>query len=101
MCRSVLPQKRQHVRVGLLNRWNPFRRTFIAVTPGDQRVVGRATLNEGADLTLFEHEGQVELLWIDMAVEDAESFPFGPWTRPRRSLLIASASAGRTGPSRP
>jgi len=52
-------------------RWQPRH------VPARHLAVGRAILNEDPDLTLFEHEGQVELLWIDMAVEDAKSFPFG------------------------
>ena len=62
--------------VGLLSRWNPFRRKFIAIVPDNQHVVGRATISEVADLTLFEHDGQVDLLWVDMEAEDAESFVF-------------------------
>ena len=59
-----------------LRRWNPFRRTFLTVTPVGAEVVARATISQEADLTLLQHRGQVELLCIDMATEDAESFVF-------------------------
>jgi hypothetical protein len=58
MCRSgALPSGSMRV-MHLFRRWNPFRRTYLAIQPTTRSEhVLRATVSEDADLTIFIHDG--------------------------------------------